>query len=114
MKKFLALVLILFFSAPCFSASIFQGGVSEEGTGTSSRIIDRNTGVGVGGANVILPKQRYSTKTDANGYYSLKDISVSYNTSIVFEKTGYSSSVYNIVSYPSQGTLFLDMALRQK
>ena len=71
MKKFLALVLILFFSAPCFSASIFQGGVSEEGTGTSSRIIDRNTGVGVGGANVTLPKQRYSTKTDANGYFEL-------------------------------------------
>lgn len=71
MKKTLTLLLILMFATPCFSASMFQGGVSEEGTGTSSRIIDRNTGVGVGGATITLPKHKYSTQTDSNGYFEL-------------------------------------------
>ena len=78
----------------------------------NGKVSDSATGIALSGVKVSV--SGISTKTDANGYYSLKDISVSYNTSIVFEKTGYSSSVYNIVSYPSQGTLFLDMALRQK
>ena len=71
MKRLLILILIIFFTTPCFSASIFQGGVSEEGSGTSSRIVDRNTGVGVGGAKITLPKQKYSTQTDSNGYFEL-------------------------------------------
>ena len=53
------------------NATTFQGGVSEQGFGNSSRIVDKNTGVGVGGATVTLPKQRYSTKTDSNGYFEL-------------------------------------------
>ena len=50
MKKIFSLViLILFLTSPCFSAT-FQGGVSEQGFGNSSRVVDRNTGVGIGGA----------------------------------------------------------------
>ena len=52
-------------------ATTFQGGVSEQGVGNSSRIVDKNTGIGIGGAKVILPKQRYSTQTDKNGYFEL-------------------------------------------
>ena len=55
---------------PVFSAT-FQGGVSEQGSGTSSRIVDRNTGAGIGGAKVILPKQKYSTQTDSEGFFEL-------------------------------------------
>ena len=71
MKKFISLILMLIFATPCFSASIFQGEVSEEGFGNSSRIIDKNTGLGVGGAKIILPKQRYTTQSDSNGYFEL-------------------------------------------
>lgn len=70
MKKFLSIILLLFIINPVFSATI-QGGVSEQGAGTSSRIIDRHTGQGVGGADVILPKQNYSTKTDKEGFFEL-------------------------------------------
>jgi hypothetical protein len=53
------------------AASTFEGGVSAEGYGNSSRIIDKNTGVGVDGARVTLPKQNYSTYTDSDGYFEL-------------------------------------------
>ena len=36
--------------------------------GNSSRIIDKNTGIGVGGAQITLLKERYSTKTDVDGF----------------------------------------------
>ena len=72
MKKFLILSIITFLltTASSYSA-VFQGGVSEQGHGNSSRIIDKYTGMGVGGAKVTLPKQNYSTETDTNGYFEL-------------------------------------------
>ena len=72
MKKLLTILFtLLILNLPANSASIFQGGVSEEGHGYSSRIIDKNTGLGVGGARVTLPKQRYQTQTDSNGFFEL-------------------------------------------
>ena len=71
MKKFVTLILILFLATPFFSASIFQGEISEEGYGNSSRVVDRNTGEGIGGAKIVLPKQNYSTQTDSNGFFEL-------------------------------------------
>lgn len=72
MKKLLSfLILMTFFCLPIHANSFFQGGVSEEGHGASSRIIDRHTGEGVGGARITLPKQRYSTQTDSNGFFEL-------------------------------------------
>ncbi len=71
MKKFLSILIITFFiTSPLYAATI-QGAVSEQGSGTSSRIVDRNTGIGVSGAKVTLPKQRYSTQTDSDGYFEL-------------------------------------------
>lgn len=71
MKKILSFVLsILFITTPCFAAT-FQGGVSEQGSGSSSRIVDRNTGLGISGAQVSIPKQNYSTHTDSHGYFEL-------------------------------------------
>ena len=71
MKKiFSMLVLISFLSVPAYSAT-FQGGVTEQGTSGSSRIIDKQTGLGIGGADVSLPKQNYRTKTDNEGYFEL-------------------------------------------
>ena len=71
MKKILSvLILIMFLSLPTFSAT-FQGGVAEQGTGTASRIIDKQTGEGIGGADITLPKQNYTTRTDSNGFFEL-------------------------------------------
>lgn len=71
MKKFLSILIITFFiTSPLYAATI-QGAVSEQGSGTSSRIVDRNTGIGVSGARVTLPKQRYSTQTNSDGYFEL-------------------------------------------
>ena len=71
MKKTICLILSYFIVLSANAASTFEGGVSAEGYGNSSRIIDKNTGVGVDGARVTLPKQRYSTYTDSNGYFEL-------------------------------------------
>lgn len=70
MKKLIILLVLIFLSLPSY-ATTFQGGVSELGSANSSRIVDRATGVGVGGAKVTLPKQRYSTETDSEGYFEL-------------------------------------------
>ncbi len=53
------------------AASHFEGGVSAEGRGTSSRIVDKATGEGIGGAKIAIPKQQYFTKTDSDGYFEL-------------------------------------------
>ena len=72
MKKFLTLILLINLSLlPTQSATTFEGGVSAEGTGNASRIVDRNTGLGVEGATITLPKQRYTTQTDSNGFFEL-------------------------------------------
>ena len=71
MKKFLSLLISIFFIVTPSFATTFQGGVSEQGQGNSSRIVDRNTGVGIGGARVSIPKTQYSTQTDSHGYFEL-------------------------------------------
>lgn len=72
MKKNLCiLILFIFIAFPQVFAATFEGGVSAEGRGNSSRIVDKNTGLGVGGARVTLPKQHYSTTTDSNGFFEL-------------------------------------------
>lgn len=71
MKKFLSLTVLIFYLIhPCYSAT-FQGGVYEQGSGNASRIIDKQTGEGIGGAQINLPKQNYATRTDANGFFEL-------------------------------------------
>ena len=72
MKKLILLTISMFLLINTVqAASMFQGGVSAEGRAGGSRITDKNTGEGVGGATVTLPKQHYSTKTDSNGYFTL-------------------------------------------
>ena len=61
---------IFLITLPATSAT-FQGGVSEQGTGSSSRIVDRNTGLGIEGAKVSIPKHQYTTQTDSHGYFEL-------------------------------------------
>lgn len=73
MKKFISIFLILYFSNfnLCFANATFEGGISAEGKGNSSRIIDKSSGAGIGGAKITLPKQKYSTETDSEGYFEL-------------------------------------------
>ncbi len=88
MKKILSFIILIFFiTSPSYSATI-QGAVSEQGNGTSSRIIDKNTGVGVGGAKITLPKQKYSTKTDSDGYFEL-DTHINGTTIMSVQKENY-------------------------
>lgn len=71
MKKVLSIILILNFISMSVFAIPIQGKVSEQGSGYSNRIIDKATGDGVDGAKITLPKQKYSTKTDSDGYFEL-------------------------------------------
>ena len=81
------LIIILLATSPAISAT-FQGGVSEQGQGTSSRIIDKNTGEGVGGARIDLPKQNYSTHTDKDGFFEL-DTSIDGTSIMSIQKKDY-------------------------
>ena len=71
MKKVLSLVILSIFTLLPINAATFQGGVAEQGSGNASRIIDKQTGEGVGGADIRLPKQNYSTRTDSSGFFEL-------------------------------------------
>ena len=71
MKKLLSILISTFFILqPCFSAT-FQGGVSEQGLGNSSRIVDKSTGVGISGAKISIPKHQFATQTDSQGFFEL-------------------------------------------
>ena len=70
MKKIIIIYLIFNFAIPAFADTI-HGGVSERGLHTQNRIIDKKTGEGVAGANIILPKEKYQTKTNSEGYFEL-------------------------------------------
>ena len=71
MKKFFSILIALFFTTIPTFATTFQGGVSEQGQGNSSRIVDRNTGLGIEGATISIPKQQYTTQTDSHGFFEL-------------------------------------------
>ena len=54
MKKVLSLVILSIFTLLPLNAATFQGGVAEQGSGNASRIIDKQTGEGVGGADIRI------------------------------------------------------------
>ena len=70
MKKFFTLFLIINLFIPVYS-NVIQGGVSERGSFAKNRIVDKQTGQGVSGANILLPKEHYKTKTNKDGYFEL-------------------------------------------
>lgn len=88
MKKILNLIIsILLIITPAY-ATTFQGGVSEQGAGNSSRIVDKNTGLGISGAQVSIPKKGYRTETDSHGYFEL-NTQVTGSTILSVQKENY-------------------------
>jgi hypothetical protein len=73
MKKVLALLCLFMYTSCSVFSEIYEGGVFEEGKYFSgqNRIIDKKTGKGVGGAKITLPKEKYQTKTNKEGYFEL-------------------------------------------
>ena len=73
MKNFFITISIIFLfnASTAYSATTFEGGVSAEGKGSASQIIDKQTGLGINNATISLPKQKYSTTTDSNGFFEL-------------------------------------------
>ncbi len=71
MKKIFSFIILMTLTFLPLQAETIQGKVSEQGAGNSSRIIDKQTGLGIGGADVTLPKQNYRTRTDNNGFFEL-------------------------------------------
>ena len=88
MKKIL-IILILFLSLPYYvSADTIHGGIAEKVNKNLSRIIDKRTGEGIGGAKITLPKQHYKTTTDKEGYFELNTV-VNDNSIMLIRKDKY-------------------------
>ena len=85
MKKILLLIAILITPAAA-NADALTGGVSTVGLG--NKVVDANTNAPIAGAQISLPKQNYSTKSDRNGNFNL-DANFSGNTIMSVEKEGY-------------------------
>ena len=90
MKKVFSITIILIFLTTLSSqaAATFEGGVSAQGKGNSSRIVDKTTGAGVDGAKITLPKERYQTMTDKEGYFEL-DTHINGTSIMSVEKKNY-------------------------
>lgn len=87
MKKFLTISLVLMTTLSVYGETI-EGRVSERGNTTSSRIIDKDTGKGISGAKITLPKQNYQTRTNREGYFEL-DTSIDGPSIISVQKEKY-------------------------
>ena len=87
MKNLITFLLIFTIYLPTL-ADTFEGGISERGTFSQSRIVDKKTGEGIGGAKITLPKQNYATKTDKHGYFEL-DTSIDGTSIMSVQKNKY-------------------------
>ena len=87
MKKLFTILLILMITLSAYGETI-EGRVSERSNTFSNRIIDKNTGLGIGGAKITLPKQNYQTKTNREGYFEL-DTSIDSPSIISVQKEKY-------------------------
>ena len=73
-KNFGVIILtVIFLSEPAFCA-VFEGGVEKTGMGTSSIILDSQTNMPVENVKITLPKENFTTYTDANGAFNLSAI----------------------------------------
>ena len=70
MKNLLIIFILFNLTIPSFADTI-QGGVSEKGFKGQNRIVDKQTGEGIGDAKIVLPKEKYQTKTNKEGYFEL-------------------------------------------
>ena len=86
MKKLISMLCLISLSLASYGATI-EGRVTEKGA-LGSRIVDKETGQGIGGAKITLPKQNYQTKTDKEGYFEL-DTSIDGTSIMSVQKDNY-------------------------
>lgn len=86
MKKLIPIIFAIFLTAASANAEALTGGVSTVGLG--NKVVDANTNAPIAGAQISLPKQNFSTKSDENGNFNL-EANFSGNTIMSVEKDGY-------------------------
>ncbi len=69
MKKLILILFAIFLTTATVHAEALTGGVSTVGLG--NKVVDANTNTPIAGAQISLPKQNFSTKSDANGNFDL-------------------------------------------
>lgn len=87
MKKTVLLALfVMLGSALSVNADALTGGVSTVGLG--NKVVDAKTNAPISGAQISIPKQNFSTKTDENGNFNL-NASIKGDTIMSVEKEGF-------------------------
>lgn len=84
--KFAIILLIFSIFLTPVHAKVMEGGVSK--VGDINQIVDSNTNTPVSGAKISLPKQNYTTYSDANGTFNI-DARVNDNSILSVQKQGY-------------------------
>ena len=69
MKKLIPVLLAIFLTTATVHAEALTGGVSTVGLG--NKVVDAKTNAPISGAQISLPKQNFSTKSDVNGNFDL-------------------------------------------
>ncbi len=86
MKKTFFIILTILIAGNIANADALTGGVSTVGLG--NKVVDANTNAPIANAQISLPKQNYSTKSDSNGNFNL-NADFKGNTIMSVEKEGY-------------------------
>ena len=84
--KFAIILLVFSIFLTPVHAKVMEGGVSK--VGDINQIVDSNTNTPVSGAKISLPKQNYTTYSDANGTLNI-DTRVNDNSILSVQKQGY-------------------------
>lgn len=69
MKKSIPILFAIFLTTATVHAEALTGGVSTVGLG--NKVVDAKTNAPISGAQISLPKQNFSTKSDVNGNFDL-------------------------------------------
>lgn len=69
MKKLIPVLFAIFLTTATVHAEALTGGVSTVGLG--NKVVDAKTNAPISGAQISLPKQNFSTKSDVNGNFDL-------------------------------------------
>lgn len=86
MKKIFLLIMTAVLTSTAVYADALTGGVSTVGLG--NKVVDANTNAPIAGAQISLPKQNFSTKSDKDGNFNL-DANFIGETIMSVEKEGY-------------------------
>ncbi|MBP3924761.1 carboxypeptidase-like regulatory domain-containing protein [bacterium] len=110
MKRNISIILIFLAWGMCFPAwgLSFEAGITKEQYLTGNRVIDKDSGQPIAGAEVLVPQKNYKVYTDKNGYFSL-NAKMDSPTIVSVKKDGYRAFSTTLLPYDTNEAISLSL-----